>query len=98
MPRSAHFRINTMLTSEDFEKELQEALSHLHDPDYRPSGVLFDVLGCEPQNGALPIQSTITTMIETLKPKDDIPSSARTRRSHEILYNRFGVALARPMA
>jgi len=78
-----------MPTSEDFEKELQEALSHLHDPDYQPSELLFDVLGCKPQNGALAIQSTITTMIETLKPADDTPAAARILRSHEILYNRY---------
>ena len=81
------------ITCEEFEQELREALTHLYDPDYQPSEALFGVLGCDPQSGALAVKAVITAMIESLKPTDDTPATARVRRSYEILYNRYVLKL-----
>ena len=82
-----------MITCEEFEEELQEALAHLYHPDYQPSETLCALTGCDVRNGALAVQSAIIRVIETLKPPPNTPQGARPRLVYDLLYNRFVLKL-----
>jgi CheY-like chemotaxis protein len=82
-----------MITFEEFKQELQEALSHLHDPDYVASERLCAAIGCDLQDGLPSVQSTILHAIERLKPPPDTPSSALTKQVYDLLHNRFVLEL-----
>lgn len=82
-----------MITFDEFKHELQEALSHLHDPDYAASEKLCAAIGCELQDGLPSVQSTILHAIEQLEPPPDTPSSALTRQIYDLLHNRFVLEL-----
>ena len=80
-------------TGEELERELREALAHLHDPDYQPSEALCALVGCDARNGALAFQSTILRIVEGLEPPPATPDSAHTKRTYDLLYNRFVLGL-----
>jgi CheY-like chemotaxis protein len=80
-------------TCEAFEQELREALTHLYDPDYRPSETFCALVGCEPQGGALAVQTAIIHAIEGLEPPADTPSTAQTRLVFDLLNDRFVLKL-----
>jgi CheY-like chemotaxis protein len=82
-----------MVTLEEFEQELQEALTHLYDPDYRPSEPLCTLTGCHPREGTLGVQSAILRTIESLEPTRDTPRNARTRLIYDLLHSRFVLKL-----
>jgi CheY-like chemotaxis protein len=81
------------ITCEEFEQELREALAHLYDPDYQPSGTFCTLVGCEPQGGALAVQTAIIHAIESLEPPTDTPPTAQTRRVFDLLHDRFVLKL-----
>jgi CheY-like chemotaxis protein len=72
-----------------YERELKNALSRLYDANYQPSEALYELTGCEPQDGPLAVQSAIVEAIERLRPPRDIPPSSRPREIYELLRNRF---------
>jgi CheY-like chemotaxis protein len=80
-------------TSEILEEQLQDALTHLHDPDYRPPELLCAVAGCSPLDGPVPVQSAIMREIEDLKPDPGIPPAARVRRVYDVMYHRYVLKL-----
>ena len=82
-----------MTTYKAFEQELEEALSHLHDPDYQAPEELCTVIGCDSRDGMPALRSAIHGAIEQLKPRPDTPPSALTRRIYDLLYNRFVIKL-----
>lgn len=82
-----------MITCEEFEQELREALVHLYDPHYQPSGAFCELVGCDPQGGALAVQAAIIRAIEGLEPPPDTPPTAETRRVFDLLRNRFVLKL-----
>lgn len=82
-----------MVASSEFEQELQEALTRLYDPDYQPSEGLCRLTGCDPQEGALGVQSAIIRMIEKLEPPPNTPSSARPKLIYDLLHSRFVLKL-----
>lgn len=82
-----------MITCEEFEQELREALAHLYDPDYQPSETFCELLGCDPQGGALAVQAAILRAIEGLEPPPDTPPTAEPRRVFDLLRNRFVLKL-----
>ena len=84
-----------MITSERFEHELQEALIHLYDPDYQPSDAFCTLIGCDPENGALPVQSIIVQTIQDLRPQPAPPPGARIRQMHDLLHSRYVSKLTR---
>jgi CheY-like chemotaxis protein len=84
-----------MITSERFEHELQEALTHLYDPDYQPSDAFCTLVGCDPEAGALPVQSIIVQTIQDLRPRPAPPSGARIRQMHDLLRSRYVLKLTR---
>ena len=82
-----------MSTYEKLERELRKALAHLYDPDYIPSIVLCDLLGCDPETGIFDIQDAILRAIENLKPPTSTPPSAQIKRLYDVLFNRFVLKL-----
>jgi len=82
-----------MDTFERLEEQLPNALTHLHNRDYQPSELLCDVLGCDPQNGPVPVQSAIIQEIEGLQPNPDIPRGAHGRRVYDVMYHRYVLKL-----
>jgi CheY-like chemotaxis protein len=82
-----------MISYSDLMHTLQEALAHLHDPDYAPSEGLMDIVGCDPDGGVLAVQSAIAQMIREMEPPPETPRSARSWQNHQILHNRFALKL-----
>jgi len=82
-----------MITCEEFERQLQEALNHLYDPDYQPSEALCAALGYGVQDGALAVQTAILRAIKDLEPPSDTPPTASTRQAYDLLHNRFVLRL-----
>ncbi len=72
-----------------FRDALREALTHLHDPDYRPPAALCRALGCAPDAGAGPVQQEIIRAIRGLQPPNEVPTAAADWRDFEVLHHRF---------
>jgi CheY-like chemotaxis protein len=77
------------MIAEEIEQELRDALTHLYDPDYQPSEVLYELTGCENRSGALAVQTALIQAIEALKPPVDVPSSSHLKQAYDLLRNRF---------
>lgn len=84
--------------SEQLRDQLQDALTHLHDPDYQPLDLLCAVMGCDPRNGPVPVQSAIIRAIEDLEPDPSIPRGARVRRVYDVMYHRYMLKLTQEQA
>jgi CheY-like chemotaxis protein len=82
-----------MITCEELERELHEALAHLYDPDYQPSEAFCSAIGCDVRDGVLGVQSAILRAIEGLRPPSDMPPTAHARQVYELLHNRFVLKL-----
>jgi CheY-like chemotaxis protein len=78
---------------ERLEEQLQNTLTHLHDRDLQPSELLCAVMGCDPQNGPVPVQSAIIQEIEDLHPDSDVPRGAHGRRVYDVMYHRYVLKL-----
>ena len=76
-----------MVTSEKLNEQVQEALNHLRDPGYQPSDQLYEAAGCHPQDGPIPLQSSIMQQIRAMEPDPDAPQCAR--QVYEILHRRY---------
>ena len=74
---------------EQLREDLREALNHLHDPGYAPSTLLASVVAGDPSANVAAVQVAIMDAVKLLKPPDDIPDSAATRRSYDLLRYRF---------
>jgi CheY-like chemotaxis protein len=82
-----------MITCEELERELHEALAHLYDPDYQPSEAFCSAIGCDIRDGVLGVQSAILRAIEGLRPPSDAPPTAHARQVYDLLHNRFVLKL-----
>jgi CheY-like chemotaxis protein len=82
-----------MITCEEFEQELREALAHLYDPGYQPSEPFCELMSCDPGRGTLAVQTAIIHVIEDLEPSADTPPTAQTKRVFDLLHNRFVLKL-----
>jgi CheY-like chemotaxis protein len=82
-----------MITCEELERELHEALAHLYDPDYQPSEAFCSAVGCDVRDGVLGVQTAILRAIEGLRPPSDMPPTAHARQVHDLLHNRFVLKL-----
>ena len=82
-----------MSSFEQFRQDLRDALTHLHDPDYSPSPLVYAVMDCNPESGAGHIQSEIIEVIKELEPSAGVPLASRSRRDFDMLYNRFVLKL-----
>ena len=82
-----------MDTCEKLEEQLQDALTHLYNPDYQPTDLLYAVTGCDPRDGPVPVQCAIVQEIEELEPDSSIPPGARVRRIHDVMHHRYVLKL-----
>ncbi len=78
-----------MITFEEFESGLQEALAHFRDPAYPPPAAVCAVLGCDLHEGMPAIQAAVIRAIEALEPPAEAPAGAYSRVVHEVLHQRF---------
>ena len=91
-PLFAHLQA-PMVTCEEFEQELQEALTHLYNPSFHPSESLCVLTGRDPREKAIGVQSAILRAIKGLEPSPDTPARAHTRLIYELLHSRFVLKL-----
>ncbi len=82
-----------MITCEELERELHEALAHLYDSDYQPSEAFCSAIGCDVRDGVLGVQTAILRTIEGLRPPSDMPPTAHARQVYDLLHNRFVLKL-----
>lgn len=78
-----------MWAFEEFEKSLQNALTHLYDPAYWPPELLWTSLAWDPRPGPEAFQSFLVEAIENLKPAPKVPPTARSWRIYGLLSYRY---------
>jgi len=78
-----------MISFEQFEQGLLDALAHFHDLAYQPPAVVCTALGCEPRESMPAVQAAVTRAIEALQPPAETPTGAYSRIVHEVLHERF---------
>jgi CheY-like chemotaxis protein len=92
---SAKIRPNTrheadMLTRDQFQKHLRDALNHLHDPDRLCKSPLAPLFGAASSPDAYSaLQQILTEAIASLEPKANVPSSSRAWRIYDLLSCRY---------
>ncbi len=74
---------------EMLEKELQNALLHLHDPDYEAPGDLCRLLNCDPSDAGLAVQSRIIQTLKDLNAQPPDPDDSYARQLYDFLYRRY---------
>jgi CheY-like chemotaxis protein len=72
-----------------FEHSLQEMLSHLYDPAYRPPDLLWHTLHVAREEGLPALRAAILAAIEDLKPPPQAPLTARSWRVYGMLRYRY---------
>ncbi len=82
-----------VLTCDELEEELHEALAHLYDPDYRPSRVLCAFFGRNERDGAPVVRAAILRAIQALEPSPETPASAYAKQMYDLLHHRFVLKL-----
>lgn len=76
-------------TLDAFETQLIETLTHLYNPVYAPSALMWSVLGCETEQGVEAIWKAIVKCIEELRPPAETPPEARAWRLYNVLLLRY---------
>jgi len=74
---------------ERFREEIRYAVAHLHDPDYQPSDLVCEIIGCDPNGGGPAVQSSIIRVIEDLGSKTSASEDTRDRLEYTVLFYRF---------
>ena len=87
-----------MTTLAAFEHDLQDLLGHLYDPMFEPSELLYDVMGCDPEDELETLQEAIRWAINELAPAYDTPATARIRRLYGVLFYRYVQSLTQEEA
>ena len=78
---------------ESLRQELQNALAHLYDPDFRLPELLQRVmLGHQGRDGGL-AQTEIISLVEEMEPHSVVPRTSRPWRQFGVLYHRFVLGL-----
>lgn len=80
-------------TREALVRALQEALSHLYDPNYQPPAWLYTLTGCDHRQGPAALQSALFRLIQSLEPPADAPLTAPVRLIFDLLYSRYVLRL-----
>ncbi len=79
---------------ESFRQAVQDALIHLHDPDFQPHPLLYVATGSDLSGGPAAVQACILRAIESLKPEVGVPRSSRAWREYQTLMHRFVLGLS----
>jgi len=82
-----------MVSYKEFEREFQEALRHLYDPDYQPCEALCAAIGCDFGDGIPAVRAAILRAIDSLRPSPNSPPTAPSKQVYDLLYNRFVLKL-----
>jgi len=75
------------------ETAVRDILTHLHDPDYHPDELLYDVLGCGPAGGVGRAQFAVTQAIDEMAPAGDGVADSHSRRIYDVLVSRYQLKL-----
>ena len=81
------------LTFDQFRNELHGLLLHLRDPSFEPTDCLFQIVDCDPAQGAGPLQTAVVAAIQAMDPGPEVPSNANAQRNFESLHERFVLGL-----
>src|SRR5215208_1569254 len=73
----------------EFERQVEEVLTHLYDPGFHPPQALYLQLGLRAPHSLNRLRETLAQAIEQLQPATDVPASARVRRIYELLDLRY---------
>lgn len=76
-----------------FEKNLQEALTHLSDPEYHSPASFRLAIGCDPQLGESAVRDLLLDAIAKLQPPSDTPPTAFIWQLYSLLHARFVLKL-----
>ena len=79
---------------EDFQQQLQIALTHLYDPDYQPPQVISLGTGRDFRGAPGGTQVVIIRAIGELEPGSDVPVDSRLWRDFSVLHHRFVLRLS----
>jgi CheY-like chemotaxis protein len=82
-----------MITYDDLERDLQDLLNHLYDPDLEPGEAMRAALGQEAPSPE-DTRAFVVQAIDGLAPEADVPPRARVHRLHEILHARYVMQLS----
>lgn len=74
---------------DEFEHDLHEALGHLYDPVYRPTGTLRAILNLDLDQTTRSMRAVVVRAIEELRPEASVPNTARVKRVYDTLYSRY---------
>ena len=78
-----------MTSLDDFERDLQDALAHLYDPRYTPSGRVLALAGDSQYPDREPWRAVLRGAIEALRPTADVPETSRLWRMQMVLDDRY---------
>jgi len=78
-----------MTPFEEFERDLRDTLTHLHDPLYEPPASLWAVVGHTPRRSPTVVQKSIVRAIGDLAPDEQVPLNVPSRRFHDLLSFRY---------
>ncbi len=78
-----------MTSLDDFEQDLQDALAHLYDPCYMPSGRILALADDSQRPGPEPWRAGLRAAIEALRPSADVPETSRLWRIYTVLVDRY---------
>jgi CheY-like chemotaxis protein len=81
------------ITFDQFRDELHGLLLHLQDPSFRPTDCLFHIVGCDPSQGAGPLQTAVVAAIQAMAPGSEVPPNANAQRNFDSLHKRFVLGL-----
>ncbi len=74
---------------EEFRHELQDVLTHLHDPDFEPAEQLYAALGCGREQGSAALQLALVRRLESLQLAEEGASDGQTATEMRVLHQRF---------
>ena len=78
---------------EEFRHELQDTLTHLHDPDFQPAAQIYAALGCEQEQGPVAVQLALTHLIEKPRHEGELAGSGPNAAEWQVLQQRFVLKL-----
>ncbi|NLE46162.1 MAG: hypothetical protein GX620_15695, partial [Chloroflexi bacterium] len=78
---------------DEFELALRDALLHLRDPEFAPSGILYPVLGCSSQEGPGSVQTALIAALESFTLASDVPPDNRVVQGLRSVQRRYLLGL-----
>ncbi len=83
---------------EEFETQLLNTLNHLYDPGFELAGMMPRLLGIETTADIETARQVIKEHIENMRPPEDAPSAANSRKYYDLLNYRYIMLLSQEEA